>query len=802
MDDLLIPSATINEGFERLEEVLQLLQQAGLTLKLQKCSFFDETIEYLGYEISASGIRPSERKILAVKDFPAPRNVHEMASIEVSLAGARRRGGSGGVRDMGREFDALKAALNDKDTLIQNLKKQLSASLSAARLAAQASPAIKRSTSLDGSARLSPDERKALEERAAAVKADLETRKNNIQELKRRLEKTHVTDNIDSRIQAAELEYQVGREELELQALAEQARALQQLMQRAAAAAHSDSLYDAVRELGGCAALVSAEAREGAWGAALRGGAAHVDWSRENCLRAGDRLVEVNGVCVLSCSSETELSRAAAAAAPARLVILRSHHTGTSNHNLTQSEASSLRAELGLLRASSDEAERAKQELRADNTRLTHRISYLEDQVHELLASHKQLQPVSSNDSSCITVNKSKKNVTNISISSEPAGAGGARGELQVFQKGPDITALVARLPGLQGADAGLPVLRPRSNASGASSRAAASPRASPPPRAPSAHSDRARMRHSLSHHCIHADYSAETDAAIRMIERNQRHMDKQRLRAERRARSEEDALRDPAVAPAPDPHRHIEIKKAADRIEESIKKTNWAERKTLSIIEQLKRSQRMRKLKKNDSAEDVQLEAERHHHHRIDGKVLENAHKSSRRSSRLHSRSAKSSEMESECSDFPGSELYHSSPRIDCGGERGHYRKHEERSRPDGEPKPRPTPPRKPLRLSLHKARSAHSLAHGSESEYSRPPSEAYLTSEVDTPSKKPVKRSHARDGGARDGGRDAGRATPRPARKLLPGLSACEAPPPDRLYPDHAPLRKNSLVNTGKWC
>lgn len=78
MDDLLIPSATINEGFERLEEVLQLLQQAGLTLKLQKCSFFDETIEYLGYEISASGIRPSERKILAVKDFPAPRNVHEV----------------------------------------------------------------------------------------------------------------------------------------------------------------------------------------------------------------------------------------------------------------------------------------------------------------------------------------------------------------------------------------------------------------------------------------------------------------------------------------------------------------------------------------------------------------------------------------------------------------------------------------------------------------------------------------------------------------------------------------------------
>lgn len=78
MDDLLVPSTSIDEGFERLEEVLELLQQAGLTLKLPKCSFFNTEIEYLGYEISSSGIRPSERKILAVKNFPVPRNVHEV----------------------------------------------------------------------------------------------------------------------------------------------------------------------------------------------------------------------------------------------------------------------------------------------------------------------------------------------------------------------------------------------------------------------------------------------------------------------------------------------------------------------------------------------------------------------------------------------------------------------------------------------------------------------------------------------------------------------------------------------------
>lgn len=90
MDDLLIPSATIEEGFERLEDVLKVIQEAGLTLKLSKCIFFATTLEYLGYEISSEGIKPSERKISAVRDFPAPRNVHEVRQF-LGLASYFRR---------------------------------------------------------------------------------------------------------------------------------------------------------------------------------------------------------------------------------------------------------------------------------------------------------------------------------------------------------------------------------------------------------------------------------------------------------------------------------------------------------------------------------------------------------------------------------------------------------------------------------------------------------------------------------------------------------------------------------------
>ncbi|CAK1603025.1 unnamed protein product [Parnassius mnemosyne] len=78
MDDLFIASKTIKEGTEKLEKVLQLLRNAKLTLKLEKCQFFQTQINYLGYKISSEGIRPGKLKIEAVANFPEPKNVHEV----------------------------------------------------------------------------------------------------------------------------------------------------------------------------------------------------------------------------------------------------------------------------------------------------------------------------------------------------------------------------------------------------------------------------------------------------------------------------------------------------------------------------------------------------------------------------------------------------------------------------------------------------------------------------------------------------------------------------------------------------
>lgn len=62
MDDILIISETVEQALDRLEKVLSVLTDAGFTMNLQKCSFVDPKISYLGYEIENGEIRPNEKK--------------------------------------------------------------------------------------------------------------------------------------------------------------------------------------------------------------------------------------------------------------------------------------------------------------------------------------------------------------------------------------------------------------------------------------------------------------------------------------------------------------------------------------------------------------------------------------------------------------------------------------------------------------------------------------------------------------------------------------------------------------------
>ena len=78
LDDLLVPSTDVKSGLNILEIVLKKLQSENLKLNMSKCSFLQNRITYLGYEISSDGIQPSELKLKAVSEFPIPKNVHDI----------------------------------------------------------------------------------------------------------------------------------------------------------------------------------------------------------------------------------------------------------------------------------------------------------------------------------------------------------------------------------------------------------------------------------------------------------------------------------------------------------------------------------------------------------------------------------------------------------------------------------------------------------------------------------------------------------------------------------------------------
>ena len=58
MDDISVYSPTLKEHLESSRVVFQKLREAGITLKLAKCQFGCDSIDFIGYNISKNGLRP------------------------------------------------------------------------------------------------------------------------------------------------------------------------------------------------------------------------------------------------------------------------------------------------------------------------------------------------------------------------------------------------------------------------------------------------------------------------------------------------------------------------------------------------------------------------------------------------------------------------------------------------------------------------------------------------------------------------------------------------------------------------
>ena len=81
LDDILITGRNGAEHLRNLEEVLRHLQKHGVRLRKKKCHFLQESVEYLGHCVDNLGIHTSNKKVKAILEAPAPRNLQQLRSF-------------------------------------------------------------------------------------------------------------------------------------------------------------------------------------------------------------------------------------------------------------------------------------------------------------------------------------------------------------------------------------------------------------------------------------------------------------------------------------------------------------------------------------------------------------------------------------------------------------------------------------------------------------------------------------------------------------------------------------------------
>jgi hypothetical protein len=90
IDDIIIASETWEKHIDHLQTVMARLQRAKLTVRLAKCCFACQEVDYLGHTIGVGKITPQQAKVKALRDAPRPTNRKELKSF-LGMAGFYQR---------------------------------------------------------------------------------------------------------------------------------------------------------------------------------------------------------------------------------------------------------------------------------------------------------------------------------------------------------------------------------------------------------------------------------------------------------------------------------------------------------------------------------------------------------------------------------------------------------------------------------------------------------------------------------------------------------------------------------------
>ncbi|GKD28387.1 putative nucleotidyltransferase, ribonuclease H [Tanacetum coccineum] len=81
LDDIVVYSHTLEEHVLHFKQVFQVLRDNELYVKLEKCSFTQDEVEFLGHKIKDGGLMMDGAKINVIQDWEPPTKVTELRSI-------------------------------------------------------------------------------------------------------------------------------------------------------------------------------------------------------------------------------------------------------------------------------------------------------------------------------------------------------------------------------------------------------------------------------------------------------------------------------------------------------------------------------------------------------------------------------------------------------------------------------------------------------------------------------------------------------------------------------------------------
>lgn len=90
IDDILIFSKDEKSHMENIRTIFSTLHEANLKVQLDKCDFFKEELEFLGFVISSRGVKTNPSKVEAIGNFPIPKTLRELRSF-LGMSGFYRR---------------------------------------------------------------------------------------------------------------------------------------------------------------------------------------------------------------------------------------------------------------------------------------------------------------------------------------------------------------------------------------------------------------------------------------------------------------------------------------------------------------------------------------------------------------------------------------------------------------------------------------------------------------------------------------------------------------------------------------